>query len=109
MTKIDGKHFVESFYLEADLDCSTIDNHDGSVNFGNVRERNGRNRGGGNSKYKVFEEMSSIKSIEQNGKEIKDDVVIESNDENEVIDNTGLMGFAEASNENVNGKRMEFR
>nr|GFB51338.1 hypothetical protein [Tanacetum cinerariifolium] len=42
-------------------------------------------------------------------KEIKDDVVIESNDENEVIDNTGLMGFVEASNENVNGKRMELR
>nr|GEV88646.1 callose synthase 5-like [Tanacetum cinerariifolium] len=42
-------------------------------------------------------------------KERKDDVVIESNDENEVIDNTGLMGFAEASNENVNGKRMELR
>nr|GEY93573.1 hypothetical protein [Tanacetum cinerariifolium] len=37
------------------------------------------------------------------------DVVIESNDENEVIDNTGLMGFAEASNENVNAKRIELR
>nr|GEV10383.1 L-2-hydroxyglutarate dehydrogenase, mitochondrial [Tanacetum cinerariifolium] len=175
--KIDGKDFVESLYLEADLDCSTIDNHDGSVNFGNVRERNGRNYGGGNSAYKVFDEMSSIKSIEQDGsvreycdvfvsfanrvgwddscsismfiwglqpeednevkqdsnnvsvtannldvsivtnsdltkpnedfrKEIKDDVVIASNDENEVIDNTGLMGFAEASNENVNDARL---
>nr|GEY07658.1 hypothetical protein [Tanacetum cinerariifolium] len=213
MTKIDGKDFVESLYLEADLDCSTIGNHEGSVNFGNVRERNGRNYGGGNSAYKVFNEMSSIKSIEQDGfvreyydvfvsfanrvgwddlcsvsmfiwglqpeigtqvrlfkpntlygayclaimdgnkifinkednevkhdssvsdvsvtahnldvsivtnfdltkpnedfrKEIKDDLVIESNDENKVIDNTGLKGFAEASNEKVNGKRMELR
>nr|GEX54135.1 hypothetical protein [Tanacetum cinerariifolium] len=241
---IDGKDFVKSLYLEADLDCSTIDNHDGSVNFGNVRERNGRNYGGGNSAYKVFDEMSSIKSIEQDGsvreyydvfvsfanrvgwddlcsismfiwglqpeigthvtlfkpntlygayclaimqkstnkllgqscsknvdlnyvgldlvgclkrdgnkifinkednevkqdssvsdisvtannldvsivtntdltkpnedfrKEIKDVVVIESNDENGVIDNTGLMGYAEASNENVNGKKMELK
>nr|GEY07593.1 hypothetical protein [Tanacetum cinerariifolium] len=196
---IDGKDFVESLYLEADLDCSTIDNHDGSVNFGDVRERNGRNCGGGNSAYKVFDKMSSIKPIEQDGfvreyydvfvsfestnkllgqscsknvdlnsvgldivgclrkdgnkifinkednevkqdssvsdvsvtannldvsivtnsdltkpnedfrKKIKDDVVIESNDENEVIANTGLMGFAEGSNENVNGKRMELR
>nr|GEZ29678.1 hypothetical protein [Tanacetum cinerariifolium] len=162
--------------------CSTIDNHDGSVNFGNVRERNGRNCGGGNSAYKVFDEMSSIKSIEQDGSvreyydvfvsfanrvgwddlcsismfiwglqpEIGTHVrlfkpntlygayclaimqestnkllgqscsknvdlnsagldVVESNDENEVTDNTGLMGFAEASNENVNGKRMELR
>nr|GEV95221.1 hypothetical protein [Tanacetum cinerariifolium] len=175
MTKIDGKDFVESLYLEADLDCSTIDNYDGSVNFGNVRERNGRNYGGGNSAYKpeigtqvrlfkpntlygayclaIMQEstnklsrQSCSKNVDLNSvgldvdssvsdvsvtannldvsivtnsdltkpnedfrKEIKDDVVIESNDENKVIDNTGLMGFAEANNENVNGKRMELR
>ncbi|GJR59357.1 hypothetical protein Tco_1501519 [Tanacetum coccineum] len=58
MTKIGSKNFVESLYLEADLGCSTIDNHDGGVNFGNVRERNGRNCDGGNSAYKVFDRNS---------------------------------------------------
>ncbi|GJX07515.1 hypothetical protein Tco_0195447 [Tanacetum coccineum] len=67
MTKIGSKIFVESLYLEADLGCSTIDNHDGGVNFGNVRERNGRNCDGGNSAYKVFDEMSSIQFIKHDG------------------------------------------
>ncbi|GKE14158.1 hypothetical protein Tco_1421735 [Tanacetum coccineum] len=67
MTKIDGKDSVESLYLEADLGCSTVNNHDEGVDFGNIKERNGRNSDGGNSAYKVFDEMSSIQFIKHDG------------------------------------------
>nr|GEZ09272.1 hypothetical protein [Tanacetum cinerariifolium] len=62
-----------------------------------------------NLDFSIVTNSDLTKPNEDFRKEIKDDVVIESNDENEVIDNTGLMGFAEASNENVNAKRIELR
>ncbi|GJW77196.1 hypothetical protein Tco_0138878 [Tanacetum coccineum] len=67
MLRRDGKNSIESLYLDADLGCSTVDNHDEGVDFGNIKERNGRNYDGGNSAYKVFDEMSSIKFIKQDG------------------------------------------
>ncbi|GKA46372.1 hypothetical protein Tco_0739255 [Tanacetum coccineum] len=48
------------------------------------------------------------KQKEDNGNDLEADVVIESNDVNGVIGNTGFMGFDETSNENVNGKKIEY-